>query len=62
MQNRAVIYFSKDRARKIIENPLNVDLQTLLSATFALSQSRIVKKHIHNTLCQLSLPAYRLTA
>lgn len=62
MKNRNVIYFSKNKALKILERPLNADLQTLLSATFALSHSRMVKKHIQNTLRQLDTPVYKLTA
>ena len=62
MKNRTVTYFSKNKALKILERPTQVDLQTLLSATFALSRSRIVKKHIQDTLHELSAPVYRLTA
>ncbi|WP_345081425.1 hypothetical protein [Nemorincola caseinilytica] len=62
MNKRTVTYFSKSRALKILESPLKVDLKTLLSATFAISHSRIVRKHIQNTLLQLEQPAYKLTA
>lgn len=62
MKKRAVIYFSKNKALKILESPLSADLKTLLSATFALSHSRVVKNHIQNTLMQLDTPAYKLTA
>jgi hypothetical protein len=62
MQNRTVLYLRKDRARKIIESPLQADLKTFLSATLALSRSHIVKKHIHNALVQLNGTAYKLTA
>ena len=47
---------------KIIEHPIQADLQTFLSATFALSRNRVVKNHIQNTLHELSAPAYKLTA
>jgi hypothetical protein len=62
MKKRAVIYFSKNKALKILESPLKADLKTLLSATFAISRSRIVKKHIQNTLMQMEAPMYKLTA
>ncbi len=62
MKKRAVIYFSKNKALKILESPLSADLKTLLSATFALSHSRVVKSHIQNTLMQLEKPTYKLTA
>jgi hypothetical protein len=62
MKARTVTYFSKNKALKILERPLNVDLKTLLSATFALSRNRVVKKHIENTLHQLQTPVYKLTA
>jgi len=62
MKKRAVIYFSKNKALKILESPLKADLKTLLSATFAISHSHIVKKHIQNTLLQLDTPVYKLTA
>jgi hypothetical protein len=62
MKNRAVIYFSKNKALKILENPMQTDLQTFLSATFALSRNRIVKNHIQNTLVQLSAPMYKQSA
>jgi len=62
MNNRTVTYFSKNKALKILERPTEVDLKTLLSATFALSRSRLVKKHIQNTLMELSAPVYKLTA
>lgn len=62
MKQRAVIYFSKNKALKILESPLKADLKTLLSATFALSRSRVVKKHIENTLMQLNQPTYKLSA
>jgi hypothetical protein len=62
MKKRAVIYFSKNKALKILESPLSADLKTLLSATFALSHSRVVKNHIQNTLMQLEKPTYKLTA
>lgn len=53
MQNRAVIYFRKSKARKVLEQPLTSDLKTFLSATLALSRNNVVKKHIHGTLQQL---------
>ncbi len=62
MKNRAITYFSKNKALKILENPLQADLQTLLSATFAISHSRVVKNHIQNTLMDLNKPAYKLSA
>lgn len=62
MKKRTVIYFSKNKALKILESPLSADLKTLLSATFAISHSRIVKRHIQNTLMQLDAPSYKLTA
>lgn len=62
MKKRAVIYFSKNKALKILESPLRADLKTLLSATFAISHNRVVKKHIQNTLMQLDSTAYKLTA
>ena len=62
MKNRTVIYFSKNKALKILESPLQVDLKTLLSATFALSRNRVVKRHIERTLHQLEAPVYKLTA
>jgi len=62
MKKRNVTYFSKNKALKILEHPTEVDLQTLLSATFAISHSRIVKRHIERTLHELSSPVYKLTA
>ncbi|MES2703790.1 MAG: hypothetical protein V4649_14210 [Bacteroidota bacterium] len=62
MKNRNVTYFSKSKALKILARPIEADLQTLLSATFAISHSRIVKKHIQQTLHELSMPVYKLTA
>ncbi len=62
MTHRTIRYFSKARALKILEHPMQSDLQTLLSATFAISQSRVVKKHIQNTLLELRAPVYRRTA
>jgi hypothetical protein len=62
MKNRSVIYFSKSKALKIISSPIEVDLKTLLSATFAVSHNKIVKKHIQQTLHQLEMPTYRLSA
>lgn len=57
-----MIYFSKNRALKVLESPLSADLNTLLSATFAISKSRVVKQHIKNTLVQLNSPEYKLSA
>ncbi len=57
-----MIYFSKSRALKVLESPLTADLKTLLSATFAISKSRVVKQHIKNTLVQLNSPEYKLSA
>ena len=62
MKNRTVKYFSKNRALKILERPIEADLQTFLSATFAISRSHVVKKHIQNTLHELSMPVYKLSA
>lgn len=62
MKKRSVIYFSKSKALKILESPLSADLKTLLSATFAISHSRIVKRHIQNTLMQLDAPTLKLSA
>jgi hypothetical protein len=62
MKNRTIIYFRKDRARKIIESPLQADLKTFLSATFALTRNNVVKKHISSTLQELNSRAYRLSA
>jgi len=62
MKKRNVIYFTKSRAMKIIENPIQADLRTFLSATFALSRNRVVKNHIQNALHELSAPVYKLTA
>ena len=55
-------YFSKNRALKLLEHPTQLDLHTLLSATFAISSSRIVKKHIQNVIHELNTPVYKLTA
>jgi hypothetical protein len=62
MKKRTTIYFSKSRALKILESPLKADLKTLLSATFAIAESRVVKRHIQNTLVQLDSSSYRLSA
>ena len=62
MQNRAVRYLRKDKALKVLENPLEADLKTLLSATFALSRNNVVKKHINDTLQQLNTRQYKLSA
>ncbi|HMG81483.1 MAG TPA: hypothetical protein VK559_00475 [Ferruginibacter sp.] len=62
MKNRTITYFSKNKALKILERPIEADLQTFLSATFALSRNRVVKNHIQNTLMQLDTPFYRQTA
>jgi len=62
MKNRTMRYFSKNRALKILERPTQVDLYTLLNATFALSRNTVVKKHIQNTLHELGSSVYKLTA
>lgn len=62
MNNRAVIYFRKNKARKILESPLKADLKTLLSATLAVSRNSVVKRHIQNTLEHLHLTTYKLSA
>ena len=62
MQNRAISYIRKDKARKILESPMQADLKTFLSATMALSRNHVVKKHISNTLQQLNTNLYKLSA
>ncbi len=62
MKNRTLRYFSKNRALKILERPIEVDLYTLLNATFALSRNHVVKKHIQNTLHELGSSVYKLSA
>ena len=62
MKNRTIRYFSKNRALKILEHPNQVDLYTLLNATFALSRNYVVKKHMKNTLHELGTSVYKLTA
>jgi hypothetical protein len=62
MKKRTITYFSKNKALKIFENPMETDLQTFLSATFALSRNRIVKNHIQHTLLELAQPTYKLSA
>ena len=61
MQNRAISYIRKDKARKILESPMQADLKTFLSATMALSRNHVVKKHISNTLQQLNTNLYKLS-
>ncbi len=62
MRQRNVRYFTKARAMKIMESPIQADLHTFLSATFALSRSRVVKNHIKATLHELNSTAYKLSA
>jgi hypothetical protein len=62
MKGRNVKYFTKSRAMKIIEQPMQADLQTFLSAMFALSRNRVVKSHIQKTLYQLNPLAYKYIA
>ena len=62
MKNRTIIYFRKDRARKIVESPLQADLTTFLSATFALTRNNVVKRHINSTLQELNTRMYKLSA
>jgi len=62
MKKRTITYFSKNKALKIFENPLQTDLQTFLSATFALSRNKIVKNHIQHTLMELANPQYKMSA
>jgi len=62
MNKKPVTYFSKNTALKILERPIDVDLQTLLSATFAISRNKVVKNHIQHALLQLSGQNYKLTA
>ena len=61
-RNRAVTYFRKAQALKIWENPLQADLQTLFSATHAISRNHVVKKHISSTLQELNTNLYKLSA
>ena len=62
MKSRNIKYFSRNKAMKIIERPIEADLRTLLSATFALTRSNVVKKHIQSTLQELTVPGYKLSA
>jgi hypothetical protein len=62
MKKRTITYLSKNKALKVLANPIESDLQTFLSATFALSRNRIVKSHIQETLMELSRPSYKLSA
>lgn len=62
MNKKPVTYFSKNTALKILERPIEVDLQTLLSATFAISRSRVVRNHIQHALMQLASPDFKMTA
>jgi hypothetical protein len=61
MKARNVTYFSKNKALRILERPIQADLKTLLSATFAISRNRVVKNHIERTLLELA-PMYKLSA
>ena len=62
MKNRNIIYIRKNKARRILESPLQADLKTFLSATFALTRNNVVKRHISNTLQELNATQYRLSA
>ena len=62
MNKRTVTYFSKNKALKILEHPREVDLQTLLSATFAISRSHVVKSHIQQTIHELASRSYKMSA
>ncbi len=62
MKHRTITYLSKNKALKVLENPIGSDLHTFLSATFALTHNRIVKNHIQNTLIQLSSPVLKQSA
>jgi hypothetical protein len=50
MKKRTIAYFKKNRAFKVLSHASVVDLFTLLSATFELSRSRIVKNDIQRAL------------
>lgn len=45
-----------------MERPMQADLVTFLSATFALSRSKVVKNHIQQTLLGLDEPFYKMSA
>ncbi len=62
MTNRTSNYIRQERARKIVERPLQADLTTFLNATLALSRSKVVKKHISSTLHELNTRLYKLSA
>jgi len=62
MKRRNVKYLTKNRAMKIIERPVQTDLQTILSAMFTLSSNQVVKSHIQKTLHQLNSLAYKYIA
>jgi len=62
MQNRTKTYFRKYKALKVFKNPLDADLSTFLKATLEITRNNVVKKHISETLNELSAPAYKLTA
>jgi len=61
MTSRAIRYFSKSKALKILEKPLHVDLFTLLNASFVLSGNSIVKNHMKSALHKLGTQTYKLT-
>jgi hypothetical protein len=56
------MYLSKNKALKILERPIEADLVTFLSATFALSRNRVVKNHIQDTLQHIDAMVYKLSA
>ncbi len=62
MTNRTIKYFSKNKALKVIENPIQADLFTLLNASFALSRNNVVKNHMRSILHELGTPSYKLSA
>jgi len=61
MKKRTALYFRKSKARNILAHAIEKDLKTFLNATFELSRSRVVKRHIKNTLLELDT-TYKLSA
>jgi len=62
MNKRTIAYFRKMQALKIIANPLSCDLATLLNASMYVSRSKVVRKHIGESLNDLAknfVPQYR---
>lgn len=63
MKSRTIQYFKEEKARKILQHPMEADLKTLLAATMKLSHNRIVKRDIEHTLRALDFPVqHRLSA